>query len=132
MGGQETHRVQRSGDRECHSPEYDLQRRQKALFFAATWGMGVQMYCLSNGEAGRVAETFWDPNRVEELKYIMRRKEKQTVYLVVMTRYLNLFPELSANVIKAVEEAEHWREVPVDPELIGLAEIQVRKFEAKP
>jgi hypothetical protein len=107
-------------------------RRQKALFVAATWGIGVQMYCLSNGEPGCVAETFWDPSRVEELKDIMRRKEKRTIYLVVVTRYLNLFPELSANVIKAVEETEHWQEVPVDPELIGLAEIQVRKFEAKP
>ena len=107
-------------------------RRQKALFVAATWGIGTQMYCLSNGEPGRVAEPFWDVSRVEELRDVMRRKEKQTVYLVVVTRYLDLFPELSANVIKAVEEAELWQEVPVDPKLIGLAEIRVRKFEAKP
>ena len=106
-------------------------RHPESQFVATTWGTGVQMYCLSDGQPDHVFEPFWDAARIEQLKAMLKEPNRRFLYLTELPGAVALRADLTARTVKAVEESAEWQEVPVDPELSNLAVVRVRKFERR-
>jgi hypothetical protein len=110
--------------------EFAADRADEALFVATGWGVGTQILCYGNGQSRLVEEPFWDDRGAEQLRGILHRSGKRTVYLV------RLRSDSDANGLAARIEADllkdpDWVAAPVEPETEAWKGAILRKFQAR-
>jgi hypothetical protein len=110
--------------------EFAARSDGRALFLAAGWGVGTQIYTLSGGRDGLVREPFWSADATREIPALLTRTDRESIYLV--RRRVDappiVFPERTEAIVRAMEGAPGWREVPPEPEVAALRAVDVRKF----
>ncbi|MGI8587111.1 MAG: hypothetical protein ACR2M0_05410 [Chloroflexia bacterium] len=107
--------------------EFAAAHINEAVFVAADWGMGNQIYCLANGPATGVYEPFWDAQSARNVLTVIAPARKQILYLITR-RKTPRYPDTTALILKAVTSSPDWREVQVEPEVAALRPVRVRKF----
>jgi hypothetical protein len=102
-------------------------RSGDAVFVSADWGTATQIYCVNNGRADLVYETFWGSDPGNAVLEVMKKTAKPTVYILV-TGIAPEFAAASAAILQAAAQAPGWREAPVEREFADLHQIKVRRF----
>jgi hypothetical protein len=98
-----------------------------AIFVAADWGVGTQIYCLANGRRGFVHEAFWSYNGLEDLVRLQEQAGK-ALYVVALNPPSYVRPENTRRLFQDLEGSGYWRETPVEVEFSKLVAVTVRKF----
>jgi hypothetical protein len=98
-----------------------------AIFVAADWGVGTQIYCFANGRRGFVYEAFWSYNGPEDLVRLQEQAGK-ALYVVALNPRSYVRPENTRRIFKDIEDSGYWREKPVEVEFSNLVAVTVRKF----
>jgi hypothetical protein len=107
--------------------EFAAAKANDAIFIAADWGTGTQIYCLSNGDDNLVYETFWADDPVREARAVTEAVPKNTLY-VVRSHVSPQFDGAADSVLDWMSRSADWREEPVEEEMRLVAPIEVRKF----
>ena len=98
-----------------------------AIFVAADWGVGTQIYCFANGRPGFVYEAFGSYKGPEDLLRPQQQAGK-ALYAVALNPASNVKPENTKRIFQDLEGSGYWRETPVEPEFSKLVTVTVRKF----
>jgi len=101
---------------------------RNAIFIAADWGIGNQIYCLSDGATDLVYETFDMADARERTREVIETTERRTLYLLTRRRHSPAFPARTSGIEEEIGSSPLWREVPPDEEIRNLRGVYVRKF----
>ncbi len=105
-----------------------LARQKNTRIVAATWGIGIQVYCLAQGRTPLVWEPFYDEADVRRLPQNLSKTKASTLYLVEVPRVRSTFQDQTRAIIATVEGHQRWREVDAEPAMKNLTVVRVRKF----
>ncbi len=110
-------------------------RRNEATFIAADWGVGAQMYCLSDASPNLVHEVFWSYHGPDDLARALMYSGRRAFYLVYPVRSFSgsEHPPYVAAIREDASRLPGWREVPLDDEARRLTPvIHIQKFVSMP
>ena len=79
-----------------------------AIFVAADWGVGTQIYCFANGRPGFVYEAYWY-NGPEDLVRLQEQAGK-ALYVVALNPPSYVTPENTRRIFQDLEGSGYWRE----------------------
>lgn len=99
-----------------------------AVFIASDWGMGTQIFCLSNGRPDLVHELFWNYRGPDEMKKVLRESGKRIMYLVDKKPHTKVNPANTARMLHDIDMLTDWKETAVDKEAANLKAVEVRKL----
>lgn len=94
-------------------------------FIAATWGVGTQIYCFSNGREGVVAEPFWSYAGPRDLE--QAAEGRRAFYVVATVPLSDVSPESSMRIMMDAGALAGWTVAPVEPEVASLRTLHVTK-----
>lgn len=103
-------------------------RANEAVFIAADWGVATQIYCLSDGQPDLVHELFWNYQGPQDIRHVVEKAGKKTLYVVVKKPNSKVKPENTARILRDMEKLPGWDEIPVESEVAELGAVEVRKF----
>jgi hypothetical protein len=108
------------------------ERRGRAFFIVASWGLGSQIASLGQGEQGLVDELFWDYRGPEDVANLAEAHRGRDLYVVARSFAIpSLSPEIEEpreRILADMATLGGWVEEPVEPEMARLSGITVRKF----
>jgi hypothetical protein len=108
--------------------DFAAKRTQDAVFIAADWGVGTQIYCLANGQPKFLFQLFWDYQGIEQLQRIIQNSGKKQVYVVAPNPLFNLIPESTKRILHDSQSLPNWKEVTIEDEIKRLKAVKVGKF----
>ncbi len=113
---------------------FAAQRINDAHFVATDWGVGTQIVSFTDGRPGLVEEIFWDYPGPERLRAIAERNVGRDVYLVGKRHPINdaVSRDAPERIQKDASTLSCWVELPADPAVATLAEVEVRRFRVRP
>jgi hypothetical protein len=95
-------------------------------FVAATWGVGTQIYCFSNGRAGVVSEPFWSYSGPEDLERVV---EGRRVFYVVSTDPISdVSPTTSRRIMADAGTLGGWKAAPLEAEAGTFRTVHLAKY----
>ncbi|PKN37028.1 MAG: hypothetical protein CVU62_13150 [Deltaproteobacteria bacterium HGW-Deltaproteobacteria-2] len=100
-----------------------------SFFIAADWGVGTQIYCLTNGQTDLVHELFWNYKGLADIERVIGITRKNNFYVVVKKPESGVNHHVTSRIMQDVELLAGWKEVPIEKEMAGLKAIQIRKFQ---
>ena len=107
---------------------FAAERAGEAVFLTANWGVGPQLYCLSDGRPDLVYGLDASHHIQDDIRGILEQTQKKTVYVIFHERRRT--PQ-SGQVVRILREMRHlpgWEEQPVEHEVAALGVVGVRKF----
>jgi hypothetical protein len=107
--------------------QFATARSRDAIFIAADWGTGAQIYCAGNGKPDLIYEPFWNKEAGATTLELMKTTRKSVAYVVV-TGISPTFSEASASILRTAANAPDWKEGAVEADLSNLHGIKIRKF----
>jgi hypothetical protein len=99
-----------------------------AIFVAADWGVGTQIYCFANGRPGFVHEAFWSYTGPEDLVRLQQQAGRAKALYAAGLNPPTTVTENTKRIFQDLEGSGYWRETPVESEFSKLVAVTVRKF----
>ena len=101
-------------------------------FIVGDWGVGAAIQCLGNGRPGLLYEPFWDYRGNDDLSSILSRCSTRVFYLVTRRPLSNVRPNNTRRLLEDISRRSDLRESPVEPTLLRLHAVEVRRFVRAP
>ena len=100
-----------------------------SIFIAADWGIGMQIYCLTDGSPEIVYEMFDMPDARQLTRNLIQATDHDTLYLLTRRRHSPVFPAATSDIEDEIGSSPLWREVTPEGPIRNLRAVYVRKFE---
>ncbi|MCA1552814.1 MAG: hypothetical protein LC737_00385, partial [Chloroflexi bacterium] len=107
--------------------EFAVHQPERAIFITADWDTATQIYSLSNARADFGFEPFWDADSAASTRAVHAHTGADTMYLLTLRARPIVFPLEQQQIVRTVEQAAEWREVPVESDVQNLSAVRVRK-----
>lgn len=124
------------GDR--YSPQWDPSVTVAAQYLAglpqgtavvaADWGIATQVFALSNGRQGYVYEPFWNAQPDSAVLRILGDSQYSAVAVAALRPRSSAKPEATSAIIRTVQSAAGWQEMPLDPTIARLRSVEIHSY----